>query len=604
MGEELSPLQITRGGPILMVQDENEYGFFGDDAQYIRELYETLREAGFDVPVFTCNAVTLLGKGDIPEVFKVVNFGANPANGFAKLRALQPKGPLMCGEYYPAWFDSWGQRHHTKSAQKMLDDIDYMLSAGGSFSLYMAHGGTSFGWWAGCNSPFQPQTSSYDYEAPIDEQGRTTPKFFALRELLKKYMSEAELAALPEPPAPIPLQAFTSDAEAEVLAAAPSQETAKILEAPAAMETLGRGYGAVSYTTKLNGRGGVLKAPNVRDQAAVFVDGEAAGFLDRRFPTLGVKVAPGSSKLEIIVTHMSRYNFGPAMNNSRKGLLAPVTLDGEELKGWNYGFIEIPATPLVPVPDAATRPCVFKRFKVDAPSAADTWLLVRGWTKGHVWVNGHPLGRFWGIGPTQTMFVPGCWLEEGENEFLVWDFAGDVPVKGLTFVDTPVLDELHPECDFVSMPKRESAPFTPPETPAASGEFQDDPAAQEARLAAPRKARRFAFVIDTSWPDAKDLASIAEFDIIDSKGASVPHDKWKFVSVSSEETAREDNAAENAIDGQISNFWHSKWSDGRAQAPHYLVIDMGEEVEVAGFRYTPRQNMRNGRVRRWRFYIK
>ena len=606
VADELRGLQITHGGPILMVQDENEYGFFGEDDAYIRALYETMRAAGFDVPIFTCNPAYQLKNGAIDEVVKVVNFGSNPKNGFAKLREVQPRGPLMCGEYYPAWFDSWGLPHHTKPAQAMLDDIDYMLSVGGSFSLYMAHGGTTFGWWAGMNAPFQPQTSSYDYEAPISEQGRATPKFFALRELLKKYMGEAELAALPEPPEPIPLQAFTSDAEAEVLVAAPSQAAA--VEEPTAMETLGRGYGAVSYTTKLNGRGGVLKAPNLRDQAAVFVDGAFAGFLDRRFPTLGVQVPAGASRLEIIVTHMSRYNFGAAMNNARKGLLPPVTLDGEALRGWNCGFIEIPATPLVPLSSSLSplpsRPCVFKRFKVDAPSTADTYLLVRGWTKGHVWVNGHPLGRFWGIGPTQTMFVPGCWLKDGENEFLVWDFAGDVPVKGLTFVDTPVLDELHPECDFISMPKRESAPFTPPQTPALSGEFQDVPAAQEAKLAAPRKARRFAFVIDTSWPDAKDLASIAEFDIIDSKGASVPHDKWKFVSVSSEETAREDNAAENAIDGQISNFWHSKWSDGRAQAPHYLVIDMGEEVEVAGFRYTPRQNMRNGRVRRWRFYIK
>lgn len=597
---ELKDLQVTHGGPILMAQDENEYGFFGDDTAYIREIYDTMRDAGFDVPIFTCNPAYHLTKGVIPETIKVVNFPANPKNAFERLREVQPRGPLMCGEYYPAWYDSWGQRHHTKPTENMLKDIDEILSMGGSFSLYMAHGGTSFGWWAGCNSPFVPQTSSYDYEAPISEQGRATLKFFALRDLLKKHMTDKERAALPEPPAPIQLQAFKSNAKGEYVR--PFFKTLRQnMEKPLPIEMLGVGYGAVLYTATGDTReGGLLKAANIRDQASVFRDGKLLGFLDRRYPERGVNVPAGEGKLHILLTHMSRYNFGTVMNNSEKGLLPPVTLNGKELVGWSAVRM-VPPLDGDETPDAAGRPLHFKRFKVRFDSTADTFLLVRGWKKGHVWVNGHPLGRFWGIGPTQTMYVPGCWLKKGENVFLVFDFAGNVPMDGLEFVDEPVLDEMHPEDDIISG-ERKLSPFTPPENPVLKGEFPDSVSAQTITLRKPVKASQMAFVMDSDW-SAKGVAAVAEFEILNAKGESVPHGSWKFVSLSSEETQREDGAAENAIDGQISNFWHSRWSKDQAKPPHYFVIDMGADVEVAGFRYTPRQDNRSGRVRAWRFYL-
>ena len=606
VADELRDLQVTHGGPILMAQDENEYGFFGDDGEYIRELYNTMRDAGFDVPIFTCNPAYHLDKGAIPETVKVVNFGSNPTNGFAKLREVQPRGPLMCGEYYPAWFDSWGQHHHTKPAEKMLQDIDWMLSAGGSFSLYMAHGGTSFGWWAGCNSPFVPQTSSYDYEAPISEQGRATPKFWALRDLLKKHMTAEELAALPEPPEPVPLQAFKSDAKAEFVRPRDWGRRLGTTVEPMPMEMLGVGYGIVAYCTKLDGRGGRLLAPNIRDQAAVFTDGgECLGYLDRRFPQRAVSVPEGCSELYVVVTHMSRYNFGAAMNNSGKGLLPPVTLDGETLANWTciaVGPEDVADMETIATPDADAANCTFKRFKVDFKSTADTFLLVRGWKKGHVWVNGHALGRFWGIGPTQTMYVPGCWLKEGENEFLVFDFGGNVPMEGLEFVSEPVLDEMHPECDIIAATARESEPFEPPAEPTIRGEFPDSMEAQTVKLPETRKASRIAFVADTEW-GAAGVAAVAEFDLLGAQGRSIPHDAWKFVSVSSEETLKEAAEAENAIDGQISNFWHTRWSQDAAKGPHYLVIDLGGEREISAFKYTPRQDSRSGRIRAWRFHI-
>ena len=603
---ELKDLQVTRGGPILMVQDENEYGFFGNDGEYIRDIYKILREAGFEIPIFTCNPAYHLTKGVIPETVKVVNFGTNPANGFARLREVQPKGPLMCGEYYPAWYDSWGQRHHTKPTEAMIKDIDYMLSHGGSFSLYMAHGGTSFGPWAGQNSPFAPITTSYDYEAPITEQGRANGKFYALRDLISKYLTAEERKALPPEPEYVPVQALKSDAVAELGAPLmPPKSNKEPMVRPLPVEMLGMGYGAMVYATQLNGQGGTLKAPNLRDQAAVFADGTHVGFLDRRFEQRGVEIPEGTKCLSLVVTNMGRYHFGAAITHAEKGLLPPVTLDGRELTGWDA--YAAPSTTeflgrIIYSSAVRNEACVYKRFKVEFKSTADTWLLVRGWQKGEVWINGKHLGRFWGIGPTQTMYVPGCWLKKGVNEVTVFDFAGNVPLKGLEFVDTPVLDEMHRDCDFIAAPQRELEEYTPPERCTRNGTFPDTIAAQEVTLKKPVKARRFAFIADSDW-SGKGVAAIAEFEILDDKGASVPHDSWKVRSLSSEETGAEDGAVENAIDGQISNFWHSRWSQEQAKAPHYLVIDMGGEVMVKGFRYTPRQNSRSGRIKDWRFNL-
>ena len=175
VGKVLAPLQVTQGGPILMVQAENEYGSYGDDKEYMRSIHDALRAAGFEVPLFACNGRGQVANGAIPELVQIVNFGSNPEASFAELRKVSPKGPLMCGEYYPAWFDSWGQIHHVKDATDCLKDLEWMLQHKASFSMYMAHGGTTFGWWAGCNAPFAPEVSSYDYDAPVSEAGWAHP---------------------------------------------------------------------------------------------------------------------------------------------------------------------------------------------------------------------------------------------------------------------------------------------------------------------------------------------------------------------------------------------------------------------------------------------
>ena len=206
VGRVLGPLQITHGGPIIMAQVENEYGFFGKDAGYMDEIRKALLDAGFDVPLFACNPPDVMKNGMLTNLFQAANFGSDPAKQFPKLRALQPSGPLICSEFYPGWFDTWGQPHHHGNTGELSRRPEYMLAHDASFSIYMAHGGTTFGLWSGCDRPFKPDTSSYDYDAPISEAGWATPKFFQTRELFAKYLLPGE--KLPEPPAQNPVIAF------------------------------------------------------------------------------------------------------------------------------------------------------------------------------------------------------------------------------------------------------------------------------------------------------------------------------------------------------------------------------------------------------------
>ncbi len=460
VGRELAPLQVTRGGPILMVQAENEYGSYGDDADYMREMWRSLREGGFDVPLFACNGRGAIKRGYIPELMPIVNFGSEPAAAFAELRKLSPKSPLMCGEFYPAWFDSWGKVHHVKSADDCLRDLKYMLEHRASFSVYMAHGGTSFGWWAGCNWPFVPEVSSYDYDAPVSEAGWTTPKFFAMRELFSKHLNPGE--TIPEPPAAVPLQNGSAPLVAETADLFALASACRRLEAdsPVTFEKAGLGYGLAVYETTIPaGRGGALSA-DVRDLGVVRVDGSEVGFLDRRDPKVALKIpaAQAPRRLEILVEPMGRYNFSEMMHQGMKGIVGDVTLGGEPLKGWRTAYftydqaVDSPAYgPARDLAEAGATPAgSVHRLVVRLEGGKDTFLDMSGFRRGLVRLNGRWLGRYWAIGPTQTMYVPGCWVKDGANELCIIDTVGSPidPQAKLAWRTEPILDVNAAENDY------------------------------------------------------------------------------------------------------------------------------------------------------------
>jgi beta-galactosidase len=616
VGRVLGPQQITQGGPILMVQVENEYGSYGSDAEYMGRLRQALLDAKFDVPLFACNPAGDLRRGFRNDLFQVVNFGRDPQAGFSKLREVQPTGPLMCGEFYPGWFDTWGAPHHLGDEKQYLTDLEYMLAHHASFSIYMAHGGTTFGLWSGADRPFKPDTSSYDYDAPISEAGWTTEKFAATRNLISKYLPPGE--KLPEPPSASPvisIPAFTLGETAALFDNLPEPEYDV---SPRSMEAYDQGHGCVVYRATIPaGPAGSLEVGHANDFAWVFLDGTNIGSLDRRTRHYSVPLPARekSGRLDILVEAVGHVNFGKEVHD-RKGLgggvrivaggvtnelaglplvaqgpwqVYPLRLDAPQLAGltWQTGPAAGPA---------------FWRGHFELSQAADTFLDLHNWGKGVVWVNGHCLARYWNIGPTQTAYLPGPWLHAGTNEIVILDLLGpsEATVAGL---ERPVLDQLRPGLDFSRKSVVKGSLAIKDLNPVYSGSFAPGPDTQEVRFPAAVTGRQFCIESLNAF-DGKPFAAIAELDLLDPDGNSIPHQNWTVAYVDSEELEAVDGSAGNAINGQTSDFWITAWSHAQPGHPHQLVLDLGENARLGGFRYTPRAGASvTGRLKDYRIYV-
>jgi beta-galactosidase len=615
VGRVLGPLQVTHGGPILMVQVENEYGFFGRDAEYMGEMRQALLDAGFDVPLFACNPTAQLRDGYRSDLFPVVNFGTDPAGAFRALRQILPRGPLMCGEFYPGWFDTWGAPHHTGDSARYLADLETMLRLRASFSIYMVHGGTTFGFFTGADRPFKPDTSSYDYDAPISEAGWVTPKFEQTRALLSRYLPAGE--KLPAPPARPPVIR---------LAPTPATEVAPVLrnlpapvkdEQPGTMESYDQAFGCLLYRTELPaGPAATLSAAAVHDIGQVFLDGERIGFMDRRSHGFSLRIPARErpATLELLVEAMGRVNFGVEVHD-RKGVHGPVTLTAAgagpvELRGWQVyrlpldgamlaGLRYTPATRR----DVAAKAPAFWRATLHVGTPGDCFLDLRPWGKGFVWVNGHNLGRYWNIGPQQTMYVPGPWLHPGDNEVVILDLLGPAePV--VAALDHPILDQLRPQLDFAAARRaavRLRADFGPP---VHAGRFAPGADLQEVRFPTATTGRYFCLEA-LSAQDGHPVASVAELTLLDAAGAALSAEGWTIAYVDSEERARTDGTAENAIDGQTANVWMTETGEKAPGFPHRLILDLGRPRAVGGFRYVPRQGPADtpGRIRDYRVFV-
>ena len=361
VGEQLGDLTIDKGGPIIMVQVENEYGSYGEDKPYISAVRDCLRKSGFDkVELFQCDWSSNFTKNGLDDLIWTMNFGtgANIDNEFRKLGELRPNSPKMCSEFWSGWFDKWGGRHETRGAEAMVDGITQMLDRGISFSLYMTHGGTNWGHWAGANSPgFAPDVTSYDYDAPINEAGQTTDKYWTLRKAMEKYSGDYDpktgkwgkpkkLAAVPKEYPTISIPKF------ELTEFAPlfngfdyrytwwDHEQEAHGNRPKTFEELDMGWGCVLYTTRLPEINDVqVKGVTpidkwtcqltleAHDYAQVFIDGKFIGKLDRvkNETTLTLPAIKQGQELQILVEGMGRINFGRAIKDF-KGLIGSPTI--------------------------------------------------------------------------------------------------------------------------------------------------------------------------------------------------------------------------------------------------------------------------------------
>jgi beta-galactosidase len=603
VGKELAPLQITRGGPIIMVQVENEYGFFGKDKEYLGDLRQALIDGGFNVPLFCCDPPYHLKDGWQPDLFPVVNFGSDPAGAFKALREILPQGPLMCGEFYPGWFDTWGSPHHLGSTPRYLADLEYMLKHDESFSIYMAHGGTTFGLWSGADRPFKPDTSSYDYDAPISEAGWPTAKFFATRELFSRHLLSGEtLSPVPATNAVIAVAPVETTACAPVFANLPKPISDMT---PETMEKYNQGHGCILYRTTIPaGPAATLEAASVHDFGFVFLDGKRVGIMDRRSGNFKVRLPERtrSARLDILVEAMGHVNFGAEVFD-QKGIHAPVKLGDTVLTGWKIFKLPLDSKMLGRLKFRAAQADsgpAFWRATVKISKPGDTFLDLRSWGKGVVWVNGHCLGRFWSIGPTQTAYTPGCWLRHGKNEIVIFDLLGpERPV--VAGLEKPILDELRPEMDFARAQRPKVTLQL--DTPVIETQFAPGGQMQEVEFPAPVKGRYFCLEALSAFDD-KPFAAVAELNLLNESGQPLSHEGWTIAYVDSEEQLREDGSAENAIDGQTANYWITEWGAAQPGYPHQLVIDLGKSQTISGFRYVPRPGEGNvtGRIKDYRIY--
>jgi len=447
LGRELAPLQSSRGGPIILVQVENEYGSYGDDQRYLAFVRDTLRAAGFTVPLFTCDGPDAFARGSVRGAFPVANFPLDPAGAFRKLRRFRPDAPLACGEFYPGWFDHWGKTHNRVKPARSTQVLGWMLERGVSFSLYMAHGGTSFGFSAGANTgpagEYLPAVTSYDYGSPIDEGGRVTTKFRVLRRLFQRH-SATPLPPVPAAPPLIAVPRFRLTESAALLDHLPRPQRDV---QPRPMEAYGQSYGLILYRSKLwAGAAARLTIRDLHDYGQVYLDDHRVAVLDRRLGQNGVDVPARrrDQRLDILVEGMGRVNYGPHLLD-RKGITQwvefPTPYPAGVVMGWEIFNLPLDAAQLRRLrwKKSSARGPAFHRGYFSLRATGDTHLDLRGWIKGHVWVNGHHLGRFWRIGPQQTMYVPGCWLRRGRNEVIVLDLER-VTRGSLAGLTVPVLD--------------------------------------------------------------------------------------------------------------------------------------------------------------------
>lgn len=446
----LAPLQCTQGGPVIAMQIENEYGSFGNDAEYLAYLEDGMRRRGIDVLLFTSDGPTdkmLLG-GTLPGVFKTANFGSNAGPNFEKLREHQPDGPMVCMEFWNGWFDTWGADHVTRDAVDAAECLESMLSAVASINCYMFHGGTNFGFGSGANffdNQYRPVATSYDYDAPVGEDGALTAKFHAYREVIGKYRQIPEVE-LPSPARVANFGTVEMVEQASLMDNVERLSQAVRRTSPVPMESLGQNDGFILYRTRISGPRPceALVIDEVHDRAHVFVDGVLVGIQDRNDvdkEAMKLEIPAGGVTLDILVENRGRINFGPYLVD-RKGITRDVRLGGQNLFGWD--IFCLPLDDLASVAYRAVKAGdgpAFYRGYVDIETPADTYVSLPEWSRGCCFVNGFNLGRYLDDKPRRNLYLPGPLLRRGRNEVVVLELdgrSGDARVELVaTAVGTP-----------------------------------------------------------------------------------------------------------------------------------------------------------------------
>ena len=445
LGRELASLQIGNGGPIILTQVENEYGSFGHDREYMQQIHQLLVDAGFTKSqLYTADGPEQVRDGSLPDLPAGINFGGEKVGdaqkAFATLKKYRPNGPFINSEYWAGWFDHWGGRHAHTNTEAQLANFKWMLEQGYSVSIYMFHGGTSFGWMNGANSDgknYEPDVTSYDYDSALDESGRPTPKYFAMREIIAKATGKTPPPA-PDVPAPMSVPEISMSETASLWDNLPLAISSDNVQT---MEDIGQAYGWILYRTHLKSDAkGELLLDQLHSYAQIYVNKKLVGTIDRRLNQDRITLeAKAGAQLDILVENTGRVNFGLRINGERAGITKQVMLAGKQVLGWE--IYPLPMTHVDKLRFAkklCEGPC-FYRGSFTLGVTADTFLDTRAFTKGQLWLNGLALGRIWNVGPQRTLYTPMPFIKQGTNEVIVFDAKGRMggTLRGL---DKPVLD--------------------------------------------------------------------------------------------------------------------------------------------------------------------
>ena len=440
---EVRPYLVTNGGNVIMLQCENEYGYYGDDKEYLNYLKEGFRKRGIDVPLFTSDGTSEsdILDGCIDGLLATLNFGSRVEENFASHDRLFPDSPKMCMEMWNGWFDAWGDdKHHTTSAEDYARVVDDMLKRG-HLNMYMFIGGTNFGFTSGANhyEKYLPDVTSYDYDACLSECGDVTEKYMAVREVIKKYVDYP----LPEVPANRPKKAYGKvnlPEKTGIFCSLERLSSPVHSDVPKCMEKYGIGYGYIAYKTTLNRdyKDVKLTLETLGDRAQIYVNKELIDVLYINDSLETVFSARKGDTLTILCENMGRTNFGPKMMR-KKGIAGRCLIDGRIHFGWDVYPLEMNNLDRLIFDGDADEKSAFYRGYFDIDECQDTFLKLDNFTKGFVVINGFNLGRYWEIGPQVTLFVPKSVLKEGANEIVVFESDGLKGEPEVEFIDTPIL---------------------------------------------------------------------------------------------------------------------------------------------------------------------
>ncbi|MBB4038296.1 beta-galactosidase [Dysgonomonas hofstadii] len=467
--QEVGNLQITKGGPIIMVQVENEFGSYAsqradipldEHRSYNLKIKNQLKNAGFDVPFFTSDGTPMFEGGAIDGVLPTANGEGNIVNLKKVINEYNGgKGPYMVAEFYPGWLAHWAEPHPNIDASVIARKAEEYLQNEVLFNLYMAHGGTNFGFTSGANydnrHDIQPDLTSYDYDAPISEAGWVTPKFDSLRTVIMKY-ARYEIPDVPKANPVIEIPSIQLSQVTDVLDILGKQKSIQN-NTPLTFEQLNQGYGYVLYSRKFNQpTKGTLEIEGLRDYAVVYLNGEKVGELNRYYQNYSMEIdIPFNSVLEILVENMGRINYGAEIVHNTKGIISPVKINDVEIEGnWEMYclpmdkepvFDEIKANVYKNTPAKTKRLSgrpVFYEGTFVLAETGDTFLDMEDWGKGIVFINGKNIGRYWHVGPQQTLFIPGVWLKEGENKIVIFEQLNNDIKTEIKATKVPILTKL------------------------------------------------------------------------------------------------------------------------------------------------------------------